>query len=203
MERFTDLDALIDHVWSYAGDAGSDSQHPFRTPAFGTAGIDPPNLRTVVIRHVDPADRVVAFHSDRRAGKIGEIRAHDRIAWHGWDPERSQQILLHGTASVHTSDAFADRLWEQGAPQELKLYVRPKTPGTPLDEPGDGLADSLKEADAEGELTREDVAPGRRYFAAIRTVIDEVFFLHLHPDGHYRARFRHEDDGWDGEWIVP
>ncbi len=201
MERFDDLSVLLDHVWTYVQAAGTDRQHPFRTPTFGTAGIDPPNLRTVVLRAVDPDERRLAFHSDRRSGKVGEIRAHDRIVWHGWDPGRSQQLRLHGTATVHTDDEVADAHWEAGTPQELKLYARPTTPGAKLDAPGDGLADSVKD----GDLTRDDIAPGRQHFAAIRTVIDELYFLHLHPEGHYRARFRFDDgsQAWDGSWIVP
>ena len=201
VDRITDLDALLDHVWTYVTEAGTNSQHPFRTPAFGTAGIDPPNLRTVVLRHADADDRTLAFHTDRRAGKVGQIRAHDRVAWHGWDPESSQQLLLHGSATVHTSDRVADEMWEAASPRELQLYMRPKTPGTPLDAPSDALDARVKSDD----LTREDVAPGRKYFAAVRTVIDEIIFLHLHPEGHYRARFRYDDgaDEWDGDWIVP
>lgn len=201
MDRIPDLDALLDHIWTYVSEAETDSHHPFRTPAFGTAGIEPPNVRTVILRHVESADRTLAFHSDRRSGKIGQIRANDRIAWHCWDPESSQQLILYGSATVHTSDGWADRLWDAASPEELQLYMRPKTPGTPVDEPSDGLDERV----TSGDLTREDVAPGRKYFAAIRTVIDEISFLHLHPDGHYRARFRYDDGAgdWEGDWVVP
>jgi len=49
------------------------------------------------------------------------------------------------------------------------------------------------------------VAEGRPYFAVIRTVIDEVDWLHLHPEGHYRAQFQfHPDaDRFEGTWVVP
>jgi hypothetical protein len=203
MDRYTDLSALLDHIWSYVGAAAGDSSHPFRTPTFGTAGMDSPNMRTVVLRHADPDDRVLAFHTDRRTAKVAEIRANRRVAWHGWDASRSEQLRLHGRATVHTGDEVADALWEAGTPQELHLYMRPATPGTPLDNPGDGLADVVK-SDFE-DLTMEDVAPGRRYFAAVRTVIDEIHWLHLHPEGHYRARFRYDpsQDGFEGDWLVP
>jgi hypothetical protein len=49
------------------------------------------------------------------------------------------------------------------------------------------------------------VADGRPHFAVVRTVIDEIDWLHLHPEGHYRAHYRFEADQeqFAGTWIVP
>jgi len=200
MERFTELSSVLDHVWTYVDAASEERSHPFRTPTFATGGLDAPNLRTVVLRDVSKADRVLGFHSDRRAQKVAEIRTHDRAVWHGWDAERSQQLRLIGRATVHTDDAYADEMWSTASPEELKLYLRAQPPGTPLDEPGDGLSEA-----AHGDLTESDVAPGRTYFSAIRTVIEEIYFLHLDRGGHYRARFRFnpETEAFEGDWIVP
>jgi len=203
VDRFSDLDTLLDHAWTYVTDASTNSQHPFRTPTFGTVGTDAPRLRTVVLRTADRATRMLGFHTDRRSQKITQIRRTPRIVWQGWDPDRSEQLRLRGTASIHTDDDFADGLWNAASAEELRLYRRPTAPGTPLDAPGHGL-DEVAAPDGSA-FTREDAAPGRPHFAAIRTVIDEIHWLHLHPEGHYRAHFRYRtaQNDWDGQWIVP
>jgi hypothetical protein len=199
MDRYTDLDALLDHIWTYVVAGANDREHPFYTPTFVTA-LDRPTARTVVVREASRADRMLAFHTDRRAHKVGEIRGNKRVAWHHWNAETREQLRLVGTATVDTSGPFADALWAEASPRQRLLYVKPKSPNTPADAPTSGLADGVQALD---DPTAEDVAAGRRFFAAVRTVIDEIAWLHLHPDGHYRARFRWQDDAWRSTWIVP
>lgn len=199
MRRFDDLGDVLDHCWRYVAEAGDDPRHPFRTPAFGTVGSEGPNVRTVVLRAVEPTARTLTFHSDRRAAKIDEMRARGMVMWHGWDPDLSQQLRLRGTATVHTDDAVADTLWANSSLEERKLYVRPTAPGSQVDRPQSGVAASVQGA----SLTEADVAPGRKYFAAIRTTITSIQWLHLHPEGHYRARFHWTGEAFEGTWIVP
>lgn len=201
MDRYTDLDTVLDRVWKRIEHAAENAHSPSRILTFGTVQRDHPHLRSVVLRSAAREERRLSFHSDRRAGKVGDIQAHDRIAWHGWDPDTSEQIRLRGTASVHTDDTVADEMWEAQEPASLVVYPRPSAPGTPLDAPDDGLQASVKEE----PITRADVADGRQYFAVVRTVIDEIDWLHLHPEGHYRARFRFDAarQAFEGTWIVP
>jgi hypothetical protein len=201
MDRYTELDTVRDRVWQRMERAADDSRAPFRILTFGTIQGDRPQLRSVVLRGAAREARRLSFHSDRRAEKIDDIRAHDRIAWHGWDPDTSEQIRLWGMATVHTDDAVADEMWAAEDPSALALYPKPPAPGTPLDAPDDGLPASV----AEEPITRADVADGRQYFAVVRTVIDAFDWLHLHPEGHYRARFRLDSgqEAFEGRWIVP
>lgn len=201
MERLTELDEVCDRVWTQLDAAANDPGHPFRTLTFGTAQANRPHLRTVVLRDANPSARRLAFHSDRRAQKIDDIEENDRVAWLGWAPETREQVRLHGTATVHTDDEVADAMWEAETPSSLSVYVRSKAPGAALDGPGDGG----RARAIDGEITRAVVAPGRDHFSVVRTVIDEIEWLHLHPDGHYRARFQHDEDaqGFAGTWIVP
>ena len=205
MDRFSDLDVLLEHIWSYVADAADDTTHPFRLPTFGTTQPDPeagtPEQRTVVLRAVDRDSRVLAFHSDRRSAKVDAIQAGSRVTWHGWDAGRSQQLRLRGTATIHTDDDVADAMWEAASLDERKLYVRSPAPGTAVDAPQSGLPDAF----ANGDLTEGDVAAGRQHFAALQTTIDEIAFLHLHADGHYRARFRYDADAeaFESTWVIP
>lgn len=92
-------------------------------------------------------------------------------------------------------------LWETQSPDSLAVYVRTTAPGTSLDEPGDGLRETVKSE----PITEDDVAEGRQYFAVIQTFIDRIEWLHLHPEGHYRARFEYRpaQEAFEGTWVVP
>jgi hypothetical protein len=201
MERYTNLDTVLDRVWRRLERAADDSGAAFRTPAFGTVQGNRPHLRTVVLRVAARAERRLAFHTDRRSQKVEDIRASARVAWHVWDADTSEQVRLCGTATVHTDDAVADALWADQDPRSLDVYVRPAPPGTPIDHPDEGI----DPADAGEAVTRDDVASGRSHFAVVRTAIDDIDWLHLHPEGHYRARFEYDADAeaFDGTWIVP
>lgn len=200
MKRLTDLNDVLDRVWGQFEVAADDPGHPFRTLTFGTAKEDVPHLRTVVLRDADSDTRQLAFHSDRRAQKIADIDANERVSWLGWAPETSEQVRLHGTATVHTDDDVADAYWAAEDPASLAVYIRSDEPGTPLDAPGGG-----GQMVEEGDVSRADVEAGRAHFALVRTVIDKIDWLHLHADGHYRARFQFDNDtqAFDGTWIAP
>lgn len=202
MQRIIDLDAVRRHVWDRLTTAADQPGDPLRALTFGTAVDDVPRLRTVILRRADADRRRLAFHSDRRAQKISDIKANSRVAWLGWDPDTNEQIRLSGTATVHDGeDAVAEEMWNDERPPSLGVYVRASAPGTPLDRPDDGLSDAVKRT----PLTRQDVAEGRQYFAVIRTVVDHIDWLHLHSDGHYRATFDFDpsSEAFDGSWVVP
>ncbi|MGF1481950.1 MAG: pyridoxamine 5'-phosphate oxidase family protein [Cyanophyceae cyanobacterium] len=197
MKRHESLEQLLSHIWSTILQGAEDPAHPYHTLAFGTLGANDAMVRMVVLRSANSQDRTLCFHSDRRAQKIQEIHHHKRVSWLLWDAENKEQLRLRGEASVHLSDRLADRLWEESSPKSLKLYVKPTEPGTSIEAPRSGIAPELP-----SELDHAQVAAGRKYFAAIRTQIDEIDFLHLHPEGNYRARFVWRQ-GWDSQWIIP
>lgn len=200
MDRLNSLDAVFERVWTRVEAAASDPGHPFRTPTVGTMNSERPALRTVVLRSAEREPQRVAFHTDRHSQKVEDIRQHPRVAWHWWDPEAREQVRLRGTTTIHTDDAVADAMWSREDPASLAVHVRDVASGTPMDAPDDGLGASVQSE----PISREDVAPGREHFAVVRTVVDFVDWLHLHPDGHYRAQFRCPPD-WtiDGSWVAP
>lgn len=201
MERLTDLDNVLDLAWQRLERAAEKPGHPFRALTLGTARDHAPHVRTVIVRETDREARRLVFHTDRRTRKVDDIRESPRIAWHGWNPDTREQLRLQGTATVHCDDEVADALWAAERPSSLDVYVRDAAPGTSVEAPRDGRADAVRNK----TLTRDDVADGRPYFAAVRTVIDEIEWLHLHPEGHYRARFAFDatEERFEGDWILP
>lgn len=202
MQRITELDAVLDHIWERLTTAADEPGDPLRALTFGTSHAEIPRLRTVILRRADAEERVLAFHSDRRAQKVDDIRGNRRVAWLGWDPDTNEQIRLSGTATVYDGDdAVADEMWADERPPSLGVYVRPSAPGTPLEQPADGLSEAVRRT----PLTRQDVAEGREHFAVVRTTLDRIDWLHLHAEGHYRAQFEldSETEAFDGSWVVP
>lgn len=200
MDPPTSLDSVLRHVWSRLEEAAENPGHVFRTLTFGTVGEDAPHLRTVVLRRADREVRVLAFHTNRYAQKVEDIRATGGVAWHGWDPDAREQVRLRGRATIHTDDDRADAMWAAEDPASLDVYVPTAKPGTSIEDP-----DAGRRSVPAAPVTRADVAPGREQFAVIRTVIEEIDWLHLHPDGHARAQFTLESEGKGGEgtWVVP
>lgn len=201
MTRYSNLDSVLNHLWSELETAAEVSSHPYRQLAFGTVHEQGPDLRTVVLRRASESDRRLQFHSDRRSHKVRSIRSNDRVAWLGWNTESREQIRLYGRASVHLDDEVAMDLWEHQSPSSLAVYARPTAPGVAIDAPDDRLRPEVKSE----PVTEDDVAPGRQNFAAIQTTIDRILWLHLHPEGHYRARFEYQKDeeAFEKTWVVP
>lgn len=199
--RYENLATVLNHVWDELEAAARDPGHAYRQLTFGTVHERVPDLRTVVLRGVSEDNRLLQFHTDRRSRKVDALRENEHIAWHGWDPEAREQIRLYGTGTVHLDDDVAMDLWESQSPETLAVYARPSAPGSALDEPEDGLRPAVRTE----PITDDDVAEGRQYFAAIRTTIDRIEWLHLHSDGHYRARFEYQSASqeFEGSWVVP
>ena len=199
MKRYEDLEQLLAHIWSMVQQGAEQPDHPYHAPAFATVGKDAPSVRTVILRAVDPQARTLVFHSDRRAQKIGEIKRHSRVTWLLWDASTKEQLRLRGEASIHLDDHLAAQIWYGSHPKSLKLYVKPTSPDTQIDKPRSGVT----EVETAKLDDHKQVEAGRKNFAAICTRIDEVDFLHLHPEGNYRARFTWNSGGVTSAWIIP
>jgi hypothetical protein len=64
MNRFDDLDAVLDHVWTFIEDGPGAFHHPFAAPTFITCG---PDARTITLDRTDYAERSLHANSTRRA----------------------------------------------------------------------------------------------------------------------------------------
>lgn len=201
MKRYSNLNSVLKHLWNELETATQTSAHPYRQLGFGTVNEEGPDLRTVVLRRASETNRTLQFHTDRRSQKVRAVRSNDRVAWLGWNADARQQLRLYGRASVHLDDEVATDLWEQQSPSSLAVYSRPTAPGTAIEAPDDRLRPEVKSE----PITEDDVARGRQNFAVLRTTVTRILWLHLHPQGHYRARFeyRKEEEAFEKTWIVP
>lgn len=172
----------------------------FNTGTLGTQTKSGVNLRTVVIRQVLPDEKTISCYSDSRTEKIQEISSNRAVSWLFWDSERSIQLRLSGTATIHTDDAIANEHWGQTRPVNRKNYMAIQTPGSPLPQPLSGLPEGLDERDP----TLEESESGREYFAVVQTHVHFLDWLYLSKEGNRRAKFRYEAGTvTEMQWVVP
>jgi pyridoxamine 5'-phosphate oxidase len=170
--------------------APADRASPLRTPTLATRGLDgAPMLRTVVLRGVTAASRLLHIHTDRRSAKAAEIAADPRVSLHGYDPAAQMQLRLSGHATLHAGDAIADAAWAACPEATRRSFAAAAMPGSalpaPAPMPGDGAA-------------------GRANFAALLLRFDRLDWLLLDPAGHARACFDWMEDGaMTATWIAP
>jgi len=191
-----DLDAIIAFAWAELDRAASDRDSQFRHAQLATTGAHGwPQLRTVILRHADAAQRQVGFHTDRRSTKVAEMDADTSVALVAHDRPRELQLRLWGQADLHVGDAAADRAWDALYPPLRLPYRTPYAPGRPIEAPGDADPDDAAR-DAAPEAGFENFC-----FVAIRVI--RLEYLRLRPGkGHRRARFDWSS-GWDGTWLAP
>lgn len=192
MERHQSLDDVVDQVWTYFESAADDPGHPGRTPTVATSG---PDARTVVLRRADRQSRSLLFHTDSRSGKFQQLIEEPEAVWHHWDPDLAQQFRLFGQVSLHEADDLADGFWEDLDEDERRHYLKEDGPGTPVGRP--------RSAHPDTDAVAGEPASPRDQFAVVRTVVDRIDWLHLHPEGHYRAHFEWTGGSFQGEWVVP
>ncbi len=192
------LDALETDVWGWLVRGKADRRSPFRTPVVATVGADGlPSARTVVLRAVDPAARVLEFHTDIRSPKAGELAKLKAVTWLFYDPKRQLQVRANTEAIMHTSDSVADEAWAACALPSRAPYMVPRSPGASLrtHERPDSVAPPQVESAEHSES-------GRAHFMAVRCRVEVFDVLQLHAEGHRRARLELGPPS-RATWLVP
>ena len=194
---FDSLDAVWTHAWARLLAGARSGGDPFHQGVLATASSEGPQARYAVLRAVDPTGGGVAFHTDRRSPKCAQLAADPRVAWcffgHG------EQVRLAGTVVLHHDDAEAEAAWSASRRSSRQNYAGLNTPGTRVDQPGEGGPPGLDAppTDAAG------LALARGHFALARVTVQSLDWLSLSARGHVRARFEREDAGWQSHWLTP
>jgi pyridoxamine 5'-phosphate oxidase len=193
------LDALLPQIWHALQLACAELHHPFRTPVLGTAGEMGCELRTVILREVQPDARLLICHTDQRSPKVRAIEHRPRVQWLFHDPREGVQIRASGPSSLHQGDDPARQAWQRTPLPSRLNYCSAQAPGTPIPDPADALPATLRE----GGLTVEQSESGWPNFCLIVTTVERLEFLQLQSDGHHRALFAWSGRQFDSAWLVP
>ncbi|RQR29997.1 pyridoxamine 5'-phosphate oxidase [Burkholderia sp. Bp9143] len=190
------LTQTYDRLWSCLESGVGTQRSPFTMLQAATLGLDgAPKVRTIVLRQVSRADRLLSFHTDARSEKVAELRRDPRIAVVASDLDALVQIRAEGVASICDDEAQRRAIWQSSRPHTLLLYRAPLRPGTPIDSPEEA------HVTASGNTTPAD--DGYRNFCVFYVTVTRIDWLDLARSGHRRAVFDLNDDGYEGRWIAP
>lgn len=187
------LARTYDRVWSCLEAGVSVQRSPFTMLQAATLGIDgAPKVRTIVLRQVSRADRVLSFHTDARSEKVAELRRDPRMSIVANDLDSLVQIRAEGVAAICDDEAQRRAIWQSSRPHTLLLYRAPLPPGTPVESPEDAHVDGTA-----------PTGDGYENFCLIHMTITRVDWLELARAGHRRAVFDLHEGGYEGRWIAP
>ncbi|WP_420211361.1 pyridoxamine 5'-phosphate oxidase family protein [Burkholderia aenigmatica] len=189
------LARTYERLWSCLESGVSAQRSPFTMLQAATLGIDgAPKVRTIVLRQVSRADRVLSFHTDARSEKVAELRRDPRIALVANDLDALVQIRVEGVASI-CDDAQRRAIWQSSRPHTLLLYRAPLPPGTPVESPEAAHVPASQRAEPSGD--------GYENFCLLHVTATRIDWLELARSGHRRAVFDLHAGGYDGRWIAP
>ncbi|WP_175753672.1 pyridoxamine 5'-phosphate oxidase family protein [Burkholderia ambifaria] len=190
------LTQTYDRLWSCLESGVGTQRSPFTMVQAATLGLDgAPKVRTIVLRQVSRADRLLAFHTDARSEKVAELRRDPRIAVVANDLDALVQIRAEGVASICDDEAQRRAIWQSSRPHTLLLYRAPLRPGTSIESPEEAHVTPTP-----GDAPTDD---GYRNFCLVHVTVTRLDWLELARGGHRRAIFDLNDDGYEGRWIAP
>ena len=199
-DRNDSVSAIESDCWGLLQQAITDRDCGWRLPILGTHSVAGVRQRILVLRDVDAGNRQLLFHTDRRSPKFAQLQKDPCVSLLFYDHARAVQLQTHGTASLHTNDETAERLWTIAAPETLRGYLAPLAPGTTTESPEDNLPPSVR-----GRIpSRIEVEPGRAQFAVICVCITLFDWLALSSLGNRRALIQYEAGRrTKADWIAP
>ena len=175
---------------------GKDPLHTFVLATNTENSVD---LRTVVLRKTDVKNRLLYFHSDVRAPKVDQIRHTKEVAILFYDPIKRIQIRIKAKPFLHGGDIFSEELWSETRLSARKYYLSHKPPGSFLENAFDSLPDHLHGFDP----NREESENGKTNFLVVSLHVIHIDWLFLCSQGHKRASFLYNENGYEGSFINP
>lgn len=183
----------LDQAWACMAAGAAPGRSRFSMVQVASIGEDgAPRARTVVIRAVDAGARTLAFHTDRRAPKVKELKADPRVTVIGYDMEAGQQVRVQGAAQLHIGDSEAMAAWGGVRLDGRMNYSGDFSPGQVLDDPRTGAA-----------VISDDPKIGFDKFCRVVVEVQTIDWLNLAAEGHRRAVHVWTGNRWDSAWVAP
>lgn len=125
-------DNLVTKVWQELTRATNDRHHEWRTPALASIGVDgTPQVRSIVLRHADPALWTLQAYTDSRSPKYQELITCGRAQLMFWSKRRRWQLRVTVEASVHNDGKIVDIAWSRmHDSKSSKDYLSHLAPGS-------------------------------------------------------------------------
>jgi hypothetical protein len=192
--------AILEQIWALLWRGVNQASDPFHTPVLGTVSMEGCHLRTVVLREVELAERLLLCHTDARSPKFHEIQKTPEVSWLFYHPREKLQLRIKGLATLHTDDEMADRQWRTSKLSSRRCYCAVTAPGTAQHEPSSGLPEKLVKRPPSEE---ESEQLGRQHFAVIVCQVMTIDWLYLQARGHQRVQFSWQENHFHATWVTP
>lgn len=195
MEKITNLEELLRHVWNLLFRAAVQVRHPYHTPVLASTDGQVPNARTVVLRSTIVEERKLLFYTDMRSPKIADFQKKPTAALLFWDKNKSTQLRVSGKVVIHHKNDLAKEKWAIIATKNRKDYATQQAPGA--------VTQDISNHWDENELSLEMTDQFFDNFAVLEVLVNEIDYLLLSRVGHQRAKFVFENNVWEKDWITP
>ena len=170
----------LERIWRELAAGAASGRHPFHTMAVATVDRDADDLpvaevRTVVLRAVDPVAWQLSFHTDRRSPKAIQILRSPGLSLLFYDTDGRRQIRARGYATLRSNDERSRERWEMVPERSRACYRSPLAPGAPV-----------SRAVASPESDTQDPDAGYEVFTVVDVRLTELELLLLDHRGHVR-----------------
>jgi pyridoxamine 5'-phosphate oxidase len=173
---------------------------PLHNATIANTNIHGVNMRTVVLRKVNTAEKTIAFHTDIRSGKWNELQENNNVSWLFYDVAGRIQIRLAGKATLHKDDEIANEAWLKSNANSRKIYMGEIAPSKYSDLPTSGVPAAFESADP--SITESEA--GRKNFGTVITKVNWMEWLWLNSKGHRRAGFTYANNNdFKANWLMP
>ena len=194
LEKHPMLDNLADvrsDIDTRLVQAAQDWHCPMHTPVVATADAD---VRIMVLRHYDPVQSVLRFHTDARAPKSAVIGEGAPVGVLFYDQPQKVQIRCRGIGRIVRGGAEVEAAWQASSRFARRCYLG-EGPGVASPVATSGLPEAFEGI----EPDEDDLITARANFALLLVRIESFDWFHLAHTGHCRAVF--DQDG--ARWVTP
>lgn len=194
-----ELIRIYDRAWAELAAAVIQRKHGFRNGTLGTYSEQGPELRTLILRAVDPLKRTLRFNTDIRSAKVTQIRQRPKVSALFYGTKEAFQLRISAEAEIITHGPEHEEAWVTTPLLARRCYLAEAAPGTPFREYVSGIPDYL----VDREPTEEESVAAKINFALIQLKVTEMDALELDFAGHRRVLYEFKEGQFLASWIQP
>ena len=123
-------------IWGQLQAAIDNPASPFRVLVLGTTAHEAPELRSVVLREIDPDQWLVRIYTDLRSPKVLQVRNNPQVSLLFWDAQQKVQLRAKGIATIIDDVAYLKVRWDKiSQGHTANDYKGELAPSSELDQP--------------------------------------------------------------------
>lgn len=189
-DNYSNLEETLKVADEILSDAVDNSKTLFHTLVVSSFNGSKISSRVMVLREFDMNKRIMRFHTDYRAPKIGQLSDYIFATVIGYDPNLKVQIKLHGKINVNYQNEITQKAWKSSSNRSKKCYSVKGGSSLEIQNPN------------EYDIVEYEVESGYENFSVLIFFFDSLEFLYLKRSGHRRALHSWNDD-LESSWLVP